>query len=105
MGNIILGAAVIDDIAGVILLSVLFNFASQGALDVGDTMLLIAKVLLFLLLTPPVSRALLYLARALKPDDDNSGYEVIITMILICFFLGLLTCLALLRYSVASLSV
>lgn len=86
VGNIILGAAVIDDIAGVILLSVLFNFASQGGLDAGSAILLIVKVLLFLLFTPPVARALLYLARALKPVDDNSGYEVIITMILVCFF-------------------
>ncbi|MEC4727933.1 cation:proton antiporter [Shewanella sp. D64] len=86
VGNIILGAAVIDDIAGVILLSVLFNFASHGELDVASTFILIAKVLLFLILTPPLARALMYLARALKPVADSSGYEVIITMILICFF-------------------
>ena len=86
VGNIILGAAVIDDVVGVILLSVLFNFASQGALDVASTLLLIAKVLLFLIFTPPLARVLLYIARALKPADDSSGYEVIIAMILICFF-------------------
>ncbi|QFU22238.1 cation:proton antiporter [Shewanella eurypsychrophilus] len=86
VGNIILGAAVIDDVVGVILLSVLFNFASHGALDVTSTLLLIAKVLLFLIFTPPFARALLYLARALKPVNDSSGYEVIIAMILICFF-------------------
>lgn len=86
MGNIILGAAVIDDIAGVILLSVLFNFASHGALDVVSTLLLIGKVILFLILAPPLARALLYLARSFKPIADQSGYEVIIAMALICFF-------------------
>ncbi|WP_076409032.1 cation:proton antiporter [Shewanella sp. UCD-KL12] len=86
VGNIILGAAVIDDIAGVILLSVLFNFATQGSLDLASTLLLIAKVLLFLFLTPPLARGLLYIARALKPIADKSGYEVIITMVLICLF-------------------
>ncbi len=86
VGNIILGAAVIDDIAGVILLSVLFNFASHGALDITSTLLLIAKVGLFLFLAPPLARALLYLARAIKPVADKSGYEVIIAMVLICFF-------------------
>lgn len=86
VGNIILGAAVIDDIAGVILLSVLFNFATQGSLDLASTLLLIAKILLFLILTPPLARGLLYIARALKPIADKSGYEVIITMVLICLF-------------------
>ncbi|QQX78983.1 cation:proton antiporter [Shewanella sp. KX20019] len=86
VGNIILGAAVIDDVIGVILLSILFNFASQGALDIASTLLLIGKVLLFLILTPPIARALLYLARAFKPANDNSGYEVVIAMILVCLF-------------------
>ena len=86
VGNVILGAAVIDDIAGVILLSVLFNFASFGEFDLVSSLLLTAKVLLFLILTPPLTRGLLYLARALKPLADKSGYEVIVTMILICLF-------------------
>ncbi|WP_144212985.1 cation:proton antiporter [Shewanella donghaensis] len=86
VGNIILGAAVFDDISGVILLSILFNFASNGVFDVMSTLYLIIKVLMFLIFTPPLARALLYLARALKPVNDNSGYEVIITMILVCFF-------------------
>ncbi len=86
VGNVILGAAVIDDIAGVILLSLLFNFASFGEFDLASSLILTAKVLLFLILTPPVTRGLLYLARALKPFADKSGYEVIITMVLICLF-------------------
>ncbi|MDO6639026.1 cation:proton antiporter [Shewanella sp. 5_MG-2023] len=85
-GHIILGAAVFDDIGGVILLSILFNFAAHGEFDVFSTLLLITKVLVFLLLTPPVARVLLYFARVLKPASDNSGFEVIITMILVCLF-------------------
>ncbi|WP_153913972.1 cation:proton antiporter [Shewanella sp. TC10] len=86
VGNVILGAAVIDDIAGVILLSLLFNFASFGEFDLNSSLILTAKVLLFLIFTPPLTRGLLYLARALKPLADKSGYEVIITMVLICLF-------------------
>lgn len=86
VGNIILGAAVIDDIAGVILLSVLFNFASYGVLDVGSILLLSVKILLFLVISPPLVRGLLYLARAAKRFADESGFEVITAMILICLF-------------------
>jgi Kef-type K+ transport system membrane component KefB len=86
VGHIILGAAVFDDIGGVILLSILFNFALLGVFEPLSTLLLIVKVVLFLVLTPPLARVLLYFARTLKPVTDNSGYEVIITMILVCFF-------------------
>ncbi|WP_394203020.1 cation:proton antiporter [Shewanella waksmanii] len=86
VGHIILGAAVIDDVAGVILLSLLFNFASQGEFSLLAALVLIAKLLLFLLLAPPLARAMMYVARAVRPLADKSGYEVIITLSLICLF-------------------
>lgn len=85
-GHIILGAAVIDDIAGVILLSILFKFATSGELSLAATLLLIIKVVGFLLLAPPLARGLLYLFRAIRPTDHHSGYEAIITLSLICLF-------------------
>lgn len=85
-GHIILGAAVIDDIAGVILLSLLFNFASSGEVGLISSGLLILKIVGFLLLAPPMARLLLYLFRAVKPREDETGYEAIVTMILICLF-------------------
>lgn len=86
VGHTILGAAVIDDVAGVILLSLLFNFASQGQFDAISALWLMAKLLLFLAIAPPLARGLLYLARGLKPLADKAGYEVIITLSLICLF-------------------
>ena len=85
-GHIILGAAVIDDIAGVILLSVLFNFAAKGELSLLATLLLIIKIVGFLLLSPPIARGLLYIFRALRPTEHHTGYEAIVTMVLICLF-------------------
>ncbi|TVP09702.1 cation:proton antiporter [Shewanella sp. KCT] len=85
-GHIILGAAVIDDIAGVILLSLLFNFASSGEVGLIPSGLLILKIVGFLLLAPPMARLLLYLFRAVKPREEETGYEAIVTMILICLF-------------------
>lgn len=85
-GHIILGAAVIDDIAGVILLSVLFNFAAKGELSLLAILLLIIKIIGFLLLSPPIARGLLYLFRAFRPTEHHTGYEAIITIVLICLF-------------------
>ncbi|QYK00933.1 cation:proton antiporter [Shewanella psychrotolerans] len=85
-GHIILGAAVIDDIAGVILLSLLFNFASKDELSLLATGLLIIKIVSFLLLSPPLARGLLYIFRALRPTEHHTGYEAIVTMVLICLF-------------------
>ena len=85
-GHIILGAAVIDDIGGVILLSLLFNFASSGEVGLISSGLLILKIVGFLLLAPPMARLLLYLFRAVKPREEETGYEAIVTMILICLF-------------------
>ncbi|CAM4123855.1 cation:proton antiporter [Shewanella aquimarina] len=85
-GHIILGAAVIDDIAGVILLSLLFNFASSGEVGLISSGLLILKIVGFLMLAPPMARLLLYLFRAVKPREEETGYEAIVTMILICLF-------------------
>ncbi|MXR67655.1 cation:proton antiporter [Shewanella insulae] len=85
-GHIILGAAVIDDIAGVILLSLLFNFANSGDISLLSSGLLILKIGAFLFLAPPLARLLLYLFRAVRPREKETGYEAIVTMILICLF-------------------
>ncbi|PKG55288.1 MULTISPECIES: cation:proton antiporter [unclassified Shewanella] len=85
-GQVILGAAVIDDIAGVILLSILLNFHDSGSLSVGSILILTIKVIGFLLIAPPFARVLIYLARGLQPQFNQSGYAVFIVITLICLF-------------------
>ena len=85
-GHVILGAAVIDDIVGVILLSVLFNFVAAGELNLTNALLLMVKVLGFLIVSPPLTRVLIYAFRFLRPTENKGGYEAVITLILICFF-------------------
>ncbi|MGX9461852.1 cation:proton antiporter [Shewanella sp. A14] len=85
-GHIILGAAVIDDIIGVILLSVLFNFASSGELDIGSTLLLFLMIAAFIILSPPLVRTLIYLTRWMHLKASIPGYEVMVVMALICLF-------------------
>jgi len=59
-GEIVLGAAVLDDIFGVLLLTVLYEFSQSGGVDLANT----GKVFLFILLffaTAPVAAKLLAL--------------------------------------------
>ncbi|MCE9791091.1 cation:proton antiporter [Shewanella indica] len=81
-GHLILGAAVFDDIAGVILLSLLFNFASEGQL----APLAIIKLCGLLLLAPPLGRMLVYLLRVFSYQSQTPGYEAVVMLTLICLF-------------------
>ncbi|GGP66510.1 sodium:proton antiporter [Shewanella algicola] len=85
-GHIILGAAVIDDIVGVILLSALFNFASSGEFSIGSTLMLFAMIAAFIILSPPLVRSIIYVTRWLHLKASIPGYEVMVVMALICLF-------------------
>jgi Kef-type K+ transport system membrane component KefB len=85
-GQIILGAAVIDDIVGVILLSVLFNFASSGELAISSTLILFIMITCFIILSPPLVRIIIYLTRWLQLKARIPGYEVFVVMAMICLF-------------------
>ncbi|GGP59538.1 cation:proton antiporter [Shewanella saliphila] len=85
-GHIILGAAVIDDIVGVILLSVLFNFSSSGEFSISSTLLLFAMIAAFIVLSPPLVRSIIYFTRWLHLKASIPGYEVMVVMTLICLF-------------------
>ncbi|AZG74044.1 cation:proton antiporter [Shewanella livingstonensis] len=85
-GQIILGAAVIDDIVGVILLSILFNFASSGELAVSSTLILFIMIACFIIFSPPLVRVIIYLTRWLHLKARIPGYEVFVVMAMICLF-------------------
>jgi Kef-type K+ transport system membrane component KefB len=85
-GQIILGAAVIDDIVGVILLSVLFNFASSGELSISSILILFIMIACFIILSPPLVRIIIYLTRWLQLKAQMPGYEVFVVMAMICLF-------------------
>ncbi|MFT6256194.1 MAG: Kef-type K+ transport system membrane component KefB [Cellvibrionaceae bacterium] len=85
-GHIILGAAVIDDIVGVILLSLLFHFASSGELALSSTLMLFITITSFIVFSPPLVRAIIYFTRWLRPKTNIPGYEVFVVMSLISMF-------------------
>ncbi len=85
-GQVILGAAVIDDIVGVALLSILFHFAASGEIAIGPTLLLIAMISGFVAFSPPIARGLVYFARWLQHYVKIPGYEPLVVMTLIALF-------------------
>lgn len=72
-GQIVLGAAVIDDILGVLLLAILFDFAAKGQTDYSQ----ISKTLLFtigfLLLTPVIARLFAHMVNLFEPFSTEPG--------------------------------
>jgi len=55
-GQIVLGAAVVDDILGVLLLALLYDFARTGSFSAGDIGKLVVFIGLFFVLAPLVAR-------------------------------------------------
>ncbi|QSX34268.1 cation:proton antiporter [Shewanella avicenniae] len=84
--HIILGAAVVDDIAGVILLSLLFTFANEGNIAAIPMLKLVLTLVAFLLFAPVIGRGLIYLLRFLSGHAQNLGYEAVVMLSLICLF-------------------
>lgn len=59
-GQIVLGAAVLDDILGVLLLAFLFNFSSTGELDLAGTAQLTILIVAFFLFAPVAAKFVAY---------------------------------------------
>ena len=59
-GQIVLGAAVLDDILGVLLLAFLFNFSSTGELDLGATAKLTILIVAFFMFAPVAAKFVAY---------------------------------------------
>lgn len=56
--QIVLGAAVLDDVLGVMILAFLYQFATQGDVSLTDVINVAAFILLFMLLAPVVGKAI-----------------------------------------------
>ncbi|MDF0533949.1 cation:proton antiporter [Shewanella sp. A32] len=84
--QVVLGAAVADDIAGVVLLSLLYNFANEGSIAPLQLLKLIVTLLAFLILAPPLGRLMIYLLRFASGHAQNEGYEAVVMLTFICLF-------------------
>lgn len=60
-GQIVLGAAVLDDILGVLLLAILFDFSQNGQIDFAGAARILLYMLIFFLVAPTVAKSISFL--------------------------------------------
>ena len=88
-GQITLGAAVLDDVLGVILLAVLYDFAVHGEVSGGNVFRTIVFVGSFFLLAPVAAKYLSRLIQAIYKNHQSEGLIPTAMVSLCCFLLGL----------------
>jgi Kef-type K+ transport system membrane component KefB len=83
--RIVLGAAVLDDVVGVVILAILYDFAVKGAVSVMDTAKVLGFITVFLLVAPVIAKLFVPLISKLSSNSRTKGMipTVIISLILI----------------------
>jgi Kef-type K+ transport system membrane component KefB len=72
-GQVILGAAVLDDVLGVILLALLYDFATRGEVSLANASRIALFVGLFFFLAPVAAKTISYLIRSFHARHDTPG--------------------------------
>lgn len=86
MAQIVLGAAVLDDVIGVVVLAVLYDFAVKGSVSVPATIRILAFILLFLLIAPVLAKLFVPMMAKLATSSRTKG---MIPTLIISLILGL----------------
>ena len=85
-GQITLGAAVLDDVLGVILLALLYEFSVTGEVNWINTSKVIAFVAVFFLLAPILAKLISQIIGYLDQRIDNPGLIPVTIVSLVLFF-------------------
>ena len=72
-GQIVLGAAVLDDLMGVVLLAVLYEFSVSGAVSISITGRILILVVLFFAIAPVIAKLLSYLIQKVHAVSQSPG--------------------------------
>jgi Kef-type K+ transport system membrane component KefB len=86
MARIVLGAAVLDDVIGVVVLAVLYDFAVKGTVSVPATIRILVFIFAFLLVAPVLAKLFVPLMAKLASDSRTKG---MIPTLIISLILGL----------------
>lgn len=89
-GRIVLGAAVLDDILGVLLLAVLYDFVTSGWIDLAGTWRILLFMLVFFLVAPAVAKAISHVIREREQVSEIPGM-VPTTIVSLVLFLAWLS--------------
>ena len=84
--QIVLGAAVLDDILGVILLAVLYEFATEQSVSIDNVGRISLLIMLFLILAPIVAKILSVLLKHFHNLSDTPGLIPVLLMAMILLF-------------------
>ena len=72
-GQIVLGAAVLDDILGVLLLAILFDFSQSGKIDFAGAARILLYMAIFFMVAPTVAKSISYLVRRFESVSKIPG--------------------------------
>jgi Kef-type K+ transport system membrane component KefB len=89
-GRIILGAAVLDDIMGVLLLAILFNFVTSGSLDFAGSAKILLFMVIFFMIAPAMAKSISYIIHRWESVSDIPGM-VPTTIVSLVLFLAWLS--------------
>jgi Kef-type K+ transport system membrane component KefB len=84
--QIIIGAAVIDDIVGIILLAMLYEFATSGTVNLWNAASVLLFILLFFLITPFVAKTISLIIKKWSEKTEIPGLLPTTIVSLILFF-------------------
>ncbi len=89
-GQIVLGAAVLDDILGVLLLAILFDFSQNGQIDFTGAARILLYMAIFFLVAPTVAKSISFLIRRFEGLSKIPGI-VPTTIVSLVLFLAWLS--------------
>jgi len=89
-GQIILGAAVLDDLFGVLLLAILFNFVTSGTVDFAGTAKILLFMTVFFMIAPAMAKSVSYVIRRWETVSEMAGL-VPTTIVSLVLFLAWLS--------------
>jgi Kef-type K+ transport system membrane component KefB len=89
-GRIILGAAVLDDIMGVLLLAILFNFVTTGSVGLASTAKILLFMIVFFMIAPAMAKAISYVIHRWESVSEIPGM-VPTTIVSLVLFLAWLS--------------
>lgn len=88
-GQIILGAAVLDDVLGVLLLALLYEFATSGDVSLSNAARIGGFMAVFFMLAPVAAKAISHLIHRFEPSSGVPGLVPTAIVALVLFFSAL----------------
>ena len=85
-GEVVLGAAVLDDIFGVILLAILYDFSKSGTVDIANTGKVFLFIIAFFIIAPIAAKLLAILIQKIESRSDYPGLIPTAIFSLVLFF-------------------